>query len=192
MSLTCPRCGIGRRASGGVCDWCAAPTRARLPCWILSRRRLVRSPLAAALRRKGAIVTGVTVGVALHLMSAAVGVAFGLPLLWQAGFLWSQQWWWALVPEPWQPWLFAAARGAAYGALAGRVASSRTREVRGHRFLAPLTPAKVTALVGFLVSMSEVIFGWNPEVGLQYSLIAAALAGAVGRLTTLLLQGQER
>jgi hypothetical protein len=193
VSLICERCGIGRRDSGGACDWCAAPARVRLPFWIACRRRLLQSALAANVRRRGALATGVTVGVVLHLLAAAVGVVFGLPLLWQAGFLWSQQWWWALVPEAWQPWLFAAVRGAAYGALAGFLAGPPSGVVKllRYRFLPTPTPAIVIALLGFEVSISEVVFGWNPEVGLQYSLIVALLAGAVGRLTTLIVRGNK-
>jgi hypothetical protein len=178
MSLACERCGVGRRDVRGTCDWCAAPARARLPFWIVFRRRLLQSALAVNARRRGALATGMTVGMVLHLLVAAVGVAFGLPPLWQAGFLWSQQWWWALAPEAWQPWLFAAVCGMAYGALAGWVAGKGKRGRGG--------AATVTALVAFVVA------GWEPEVGTEYQLVAAALGAAVGRLTTLMLRGGAR
>jgi len=206
MPMICERCGIGRRDFGGLCDWCAAPARTRLPFWIVTRRWVERSLLAARLRRRGAIATGMAAGIFIHLLAAVVGVIFGVPHLWQSGFLWSQQWWWALVPEAWQPWLFAAARGAAYGALAGGVAAAgkRTRDDRapgrrrggGNRPAGPdrlpvspsprlpvsPSPATVTALVAFAVS------AWEPEVGTQYQLVAAALGAAVGRLTTMMLR----
>lgn len=215
MSATCERCGIGRRAPGRTCDWCAAPARPRFPVWIAARRRLRRSRPAAVLRQRGPVVTGMVVGVVLHLLTAAVGVAFGLASLWQTGFLWSQQWWWVLMPEPAQPWAFAALRGAAYGALAGVVAAlqaSRARrqapgalaetsplsraaiarvpeqvfDAASTRFIVLPSPASVTSLAAFLVSSLE------PSVGTQHRLIAAALGAAVGRLTALVLRSGSR
>jgi hypothetical protein len=81
----------------------------------MGRRRWLLSRLVAALRRRGALIAGLWVGLAASLAVAAIGVEAGIPGLWQAGFLWSDQWWWSLTPEAAQPWLFAAARGAAYG-----------------------------------------------------------------------------
>ncbi len=202
MDLRCERCGIGCRDIDGVCNWCAAPARARFPVWIRFRRWMVRTRWAAEAARGGPVAAGVTVGVSLHLLAAAVGVAFRLPSLWQSGFLWSQQWWWALVPETWQPWLFAALVGIAYGALAGLVAGAQSPTVRvpakrvdraSHAGLSrhiarpspASSPATVAALVAFVVS------DWDPENGTQYRLVAAGLAAAIGRLTTLIWRAQR-
>jgi hypothetical protein len=208
VHVICERCGIGRREFGGHCDWCAAPARTHIPFWILFRRWLVGSRLAAEARQGGAVATGVTVGVIVRLLAAALGVAFRLPPLWQGGFLWPQQWWWALVPESWQPWLFAALVGVVYGALAGLVArtegwGNRGTGTRGDgatgdgatgapgegtasdspRPPVPPSAATVTALVAFV--MSE----WDPENGTQYRLVAAGLGAVIGRLTTLVWRG---
>jgi hypothetical protein len=191
--MMCERCGIGPRQAGGVCEWCAAPLRARLPLWTVTLRRLQHSRLAAALRRRGAVATGVAVGIGVNLAAAALGVAFGIPALWQGGLFWSQAELWALLPETWQPWLFAAVRGAAYGALAGLVApnlrqrSGMTRPgVERSRFFVSPTPATVVACVAFVVT------GWDDAHGLQYRLVMAGLAAAGGRLTTLILRGVNR
>ena len=188
----CQRCGIGHRAPEGLCDWCAAPARARVPLWTLGRPRLQHSQFAATLRRRGPLMTGVVVGVILSLAIAGLGVASGLPQLWQVGFFWSDQWWWALVPEAAQPWLFAAARGIAYGALAGWVAGSPRVQVLKHSnvqalrsFPMVLSPVVMTAVAAFLVSLGD------PQFGTQYSFMAAALGAAVGRLTTLMLRGSR-
>jgi hypothetical protein len=153
-----------------------------MPLWTTSRRRLLRSRPALALRRRGAVATGVAVGMLLHLGAAVLGVAAGVPGLWQVGFFWSE--WWSLVPEPAQPWLFAAARGAAYGALAGwTVQHSRSQRLR----LLPVgwDAALVTAGAELLVAIGDI------QYGTQYRLIAAALGAAVGRLTTLVMRGSR-
>src|SRR5438876_10226263 len=67
MSSLCRRCGVGYRAPGISCDWCAAPMRRHIPLWTLARRTVARSLLAAALRRRGALTTGLLVGIILHL-----------------------------------------------------------------------------------------------------------------------------
>jgi hypothetical protein len=215
--MICEHCGIGQRDFRGPCDWCGAPARPELPLLIAGRRSLGRSTWAAWLRRRGAVVTGVTAGILVHLLAAAVGVIYGVPLLWQSGFLWSQQWWWALAPEAGQPWLFAAARGAAYGALAGLVTAAGTgrrgdgktggrgdgetggRGERAGRISPsprlPVSPSPRLSLppspatVTALVAF--VVSGWDGEGGTQYCIVSALLGAAVGRLTTLIMSGKD-
>ena len=182
MTSLCERCGMGHRSSGTRCDWCASPACVRVPLWIVGRRRLLQSRLAAALRGRGALVAGVAAGIVLHLAVAVIGVQAGLPGLWQVGFFWSD--WWSLVPEPAQPWLFATVNGAAYGALAGGVAGRPPL----HAFRAiPVawSPAAVTALTALVLSV------WDTSFSTQYSLIAGALGAAVGRMTSLMMRGSR-
>jgi hypothetical protein len=122
------------------------------------------------------------VGVVLHLMVTAIGVLFGQPPLWQIGLFWSEQWWWALVPEHAQPWGFAVEQGAVYGALAGLVAASQAASSR--RGASP-SPATVTTLAAFLLS------GWDSIAHTQHQLVMAVLGAAVGRWTTLVLRGRR-
>jgi hypothetical protein len=201
MTPLCDRCGIGCRAPGTRCDWCAAPECARVPLWTVGRRRLLQSRLVAALRRRGALVAGLSTGMVSSLAVAAVGVLAGIPGLWQAGFLWSDQWWWSLTPEAAQPWLFAAVRGATYGAIAGSVveilgqhAGGRTRLEEGvspwwqqRRWLAALrSPALWVAAAALALSVRDT------NLGAQYSLIVAALGAVTGRLTALVMRGARR
>jgi len=197
MIARCDRCGIGHRAPGERCDWCAAPARARVPLLTIGRRRLLQSRLAAALRRREAGLTGLTVAVAVHLAVAGIAVAAGLPGLWQVGFWWSEQWWWSLVPDAAQPWLFAATKGAFYGIAAAifwefRENASRraldpgtgSAQARRWRTLgATLSPAWWTSLIALTVSLADT------GLGTQYSLIDALLGAAVGRSVTLLRRG---
>jgi hypothetical protein len=132
------------------------------------------------------------VGAVVHLAVAAVGVLLDLPSLWRMGFVWAAQWWWALVPEPAQPWLFAPIRGAAYGALAGLAYQWTRRRHRSDHLITssphPLIipqPALVTALAAFLLT------GWDEFAGTQHQLVAAALGAVVGRLTTLVMRGRK-
>jgi hypothetical protein len=182
MTGTCRRCGIGERASSGDCDWCAAPRRARVPIWILGRRALLRSRVAAWLRERGPLAAAVAAGVTLHLLVAALAVLADLPVLWRMGFFWDAQWWWALVPESVQPWGFALLRGAAYGALAGWAAG--WRRAGGVTTAAELCPGSLTALAAYLLSSAD---GF---AGTQHRLVAAALGAGVGRLTSLLLRAR--
>lgn len=212
MSDLCARCGIGRGVADDGCDWCGALRRARLPLWTAAKRWLRQSAAAAALRQRGPLVTGVAVGVALHLAVAAVGVATGISPLWETGLLWSVQWWWMLAPEAVRPWAFAAMRGAVYGLLAGWLASlwaegrhGTSRRLpaaeqtgggveSGARDSAPasvrpaiVSPVGLTALAAYVVS------GWEPGselgVGTQFRLVAAAVGAGVGRLTMLIAGG---
>jgi hypothetical protein len=203
VSHLCARCGVGQRRVAGACDWCGAPGRARVPLWTAAKRWLRRSRIAAALRHRGPVVTGVAVGVTVHLAVAALGVATELHPLWQTGLLWSAQWWWALAPESVQPWAFAVMRGADYGLLAGWLAAlwaegqrlgaaretgegdavtARDPAAAGLR-LAVVSPAGLTALAAYAIS------GWEPGVLTQDRLVAAAVGTVVGRLTLLIVNG---
>ncbi len=138
--------------------------------------------MAAELRRRGPVAAGISAGIAVHLAVAAVGVTAEIPVLWQMGFFWSAQDLWILLPEPLQPWAFAAARGAAYGALAGYLwrPVNRWGEKRG----VGAAPATITALAAYLIA------GFDPFAGVQHRLVAAALGAAVGRLTSLILRSR--
>jgi hypothetical protein len=114
-------------------------------------------------------------------MASAVGVLFGQSLLWQFGFFWTEQWWWILLPEHMVPWAFAAARGAAYGVLAGLVAASQAASPRRTAFPSPAT---VTALAAYLLT------GFDSIAHSQHQLVMAALGAAVGQWTTLVLRGR--
>jgi hypothetical protein len=193
VSGLCARCGVGQRRGNAPCDWCGAPARVRVPCWVINMRGLRRSRAVAALCRRGPVAAGIVVGVAAQLIVTAVAVAAGIPALWQAGFLWSEQWWWALAPEAVQPWGFALTQGAVYGALAGWVAGWRTGERRPPTLREASTPppdvasaATVTGLVAFVVA------GLEPSAGTEQQLVAAALGAIVGRLTINLWRGRRR
>jgi hypothetical protein len=201
MTPLCDRCGIGCRAPGTRCDWCAAPERVRVPLWSVGRRRLLHSRLVAALRRRGALVAGLSTGMFASLAVAAIGVLAGIPGLWQAGFLWSDQWWWSLTPEAAQPWLFAAGRGATYGAIAGSVAEILGQHAGGPTSLAEgvlvrrqkrrwfarsRSPALWVALAALALSVHDT------NLGTQYSLVVAALGAVIGRLTALVMRGARR
>jgi hypothetical protein len=203
VSHLCARCGIGQRRVAGARDWCGAPGRARVPLWTAAKRWLRRSRIAAALRHRGPVVTGVAVGVTVHLAVAALGVATGLEALWQTGLLWSAQWWWALAPESVQPWAFAVLRGAVYGLLAGWLAAlwaegrsqgavmatgeadAATAREPAITALGPpvVSPAGLTALAAYVIS------GWEPSALTQDRLVGAAVGAVVGRLTLLIVNG---
>jgi hypothetical protein len=130
-------------------------------------------------------VAGIVVGTVVHLIAAAAGVLLDLPSLWRMGFFWDAQWWWALVPEPAQPWLFAPIRGAAYGALAGLAYQwTRRRDLPNHLIIPQ--PALAAALAAFLVT------GWDAFAGTQHRLVAAAIGAVVGRLTTRVMRGSRK
>lgn len=206
MSGLCARCGIGQRLPGEACGWCGAPRRARVPLWTAAKRQLKHSPVANALRRRGPVVTGIAVGVAVHLAVAALGVASGLDPLWQTGLLWSAQWWWALAPESVQPWAFTVMRGSVYGLLAGWLAAlwaeGRRQEAvdeaagaagpgapEGQGALlrpAVVSPMGLTALAAYVIS------GWEASTLTQDRLVAAAVGAAVGRLTMLVVGSTGR
>jgi hypothetical protein len=187
MTGLCSRCGVGQRIESAPCDWCRAPLRARIPCWIVLSRGLSRSGMAAALRRRSSLAAGIGAGIFVHLLVTALAVAAGIPALWQIGLLWPVQWWWALAPESAQPWGFAVMQGVVYGALAGWVAgwrpgsSQRTARREARTGLdAGVSSATVTGLVAFVVA------GWDSPGGMEQRLVAAAVGAVVGRLTTIL------
>jgi hypothetical protein len=138
-------------------------------------------------------VAGIVVGTVVHLIAAAAGVLLDLPSLWRMGFFWDAQWWWALVPEPAHPWLFAPIRGAAYGALAGLAYQwSRHRDAphhlitsSPHHLISP-QPAPATALAAYLLT------GWDAFAGTQHRLIAAVIGAVVGRLMTRVMRGSRK
>jgi hypothetical protein len=188
MTGLCSRCGVGRRIERAACDWCGAPLRARIPCWIVLRRGLSRSGMAAALRRRSSLAAGIGAGIVVHLLVTALAVAAGKPALWEIGLFWPAQWWWALAPESVQPWGFAVLQGVVYGALAGWVAGWRAGSSRGTArrearsgLDAGVSSASVTGLVAFVVT------GWDSPGGMEQRLVAAAGGAVVGRLTTILL-----
>jgi nitroreductase len=155
-----------------------------MPLWTVSRRCWERSKSAAALGRRGPVVTGLAVGTSLHLLLTALGVAAGVPSLWKLGFLWDQQWWWVLLPEGVQPWAFGAVRGAAYGALAGWAAAKQGSIRRDSPLAVRLAaPGTVAAMVALVVTC------WDTFAGLDFQVMFAALGAAVGRLTSLTWRG---
>jgi hypothetical protein len=209
VSELCGHCGIGRRGAGGSCDWCGWPAQVRAPLWTLFRRRLQRSSVAAALRRRGPLAVGVAAGIAVHLLVAALAVAADEPSLWQVGLFWKSQWWWALAPESVQPWVFSILRGAVYGLLAGwaskqwavgghpRSGSWQWAVEGGEKKEASLSGADarlqpvgaVISPAGFIALAAFVVVGWEADTRLEDRLVVAVVGAAVGGLTALLVRG---